>query len=111
MKNEYTMPMVETAVAVVTPSTTSARITKGSVCAGKAMMKLLSTVDLVWRTTLLRSSLRLRYQTTRHSIMPSTALGTRPPMNNEVIDTLVTEPIVISTRLGDRKSTRLNSSH
>src|SRR3546814_3725211 len=85
------MPMVETSVAVATPSTTAARITKGSVSAGKAMMKLLSTVDLVWRTTLLRSSLRLRYQTTRHSIMPSTALGTRPPMNNEVIDTLRSE--------------------
>ncbi|MDT4860700.1 hypothetical protein FQZ97_952750 [compost metagenome] len=38
---EYTMPMVDTSVAVATPSTTAARITKGSSTAGSATISSL----------------------------------------------------------------------
>ena len=37
--NEYTMPIVDTSVAVATPSTTAKRITNGSSSAGSAATK------------------------------------------------------------------------
>ncbi|MNT93767.1 hypothetical protein D3C72_2353160 [compost metagenome] len=52
------MPMVETSVAVATPSTTAARITKGRATAGSAIMKKRPISLKVKRCTRLRSSLR-----------------------------------------------------
>ena len=43
---------------------------------------------------------RERYQLTTTSATAATAAGSSPPVNSAVIDTLVTEPMVISTRLG-----------
>ena len=47
-----------------------------------------------------RSSPRLRHHTTRHRIAPTTTPGSSPPVNKAAIETPVTEPTVISTRLG-----------
>ena len=38
--------------------------------------------------------------TTAQSTRPSTAAGSKPPVNSAAIETPVTEPMVISTRLG-----------
>ena len=46
------------------------------------------------------SSLRDRHHATTTSDSAATAAGSRPPVNSAAIDTLVTEPMVISTRLG-----------
>ena len=43
---------------------------------------------------------RERYQLTTSNATAATAAGSSPPVNSAVIDTLVTEPMVISTRLG-----------
>ncbi len=94
------MPMVETSVAVATPSTTAARITNGSASAGSATRRLRPICDQPARSTLLRSSRRYRNRTTKPSATASTTPGSRPPVNRAAIDTPVTEPMVISTRLG-----------
>ena len=47
-----------------------------------------------------RSARRERNQATTTSPSAATAAGTRPPVNRAAIEMLVTEPIVISTRLG-----------
>ncbi len=52
------MPMVETSVAVATPSTTAARITNGSASAGRAMTNDRMTSPPLARLTWLRSSPR-----------------------------------------------------
>ena len=54
------MPMVETSVAVATPSTTAARITKGKASAGRAMTKSRNTDAQGARTTAARFSCRAR---------------------------------------------------
>ena len=46
------------------------------------------------------SSLRARNQATTTRPSAATNAGSRPPVNSATIDILVTEPIVISTRLG-----------
>ncbi len=92
--------MVETSVAVATPSTTAARITNGSASAGNAIANSFRFWRHGVRGTPLRSSPRLRHPTTVHRIRPSTSAGSRPPVNSAAIDTPVTEPMVISTRLG-----------
>jgi len=45
------MPMVETSVAVATPSTTAARITNGKAMAGSAMRRLRPISRLLARVT------------------------------------------------------------
>ena len=50
--------MVDTSVAVATPSTTAARMMKGSAIAGNATSKVRPTVRLSARVTPLKSSLR-----------------------------------------------------
>ena len=52
------MPIVETSVAVATPSTTAARITKGRAIAGNAIRKARPISRLVARLTCDRSSPR-----------------------------------------------------
>ena len=91
------MPMVDTSVAVATPSTTAARITTGSASAGKAITAARPASPQVARRTWLRSSPRNRRATTKHSPTASTMPGTRPPVNRAAIETPVTEPMVIST--------------
>jgi hypothetical protein len=91
------MRMVETSVAVATPSTTAARMTKGSAIAGAAIRQSLPISRLEYFVTWLRSSPRLRHQTTKQSAMPSTTAGSMPPVNRAAIETPVTEPMVIST--------------
>ncbi|MET4762454.1 hypothetical protein ABH975_005535 [Bradyrhizobium ottawaense] len=94
------MPMVETSVAVATPSTTAARMTKGSAIAGIAMTKARPISLPVARFTCDRSSPRYRHQTTAQRPMASTMPGSSPPVNNAAIDTPVTEPMVIKTSDG-----------
>ena len=46
------------------------------------------------------SSLRERHQATATSAKAATKAGNNPPVNNAEIDTFVTDPMVISTKLG-----------
>src|ERR1700710_54680 len=57
------MPMVETSVAVATPSITAARMTNGKAMAGSAMTKARPISRAEDFVTCDRSSLRLRRQT------------------------------------------------
>ena len=95
------MPMVETSVAVATPSTTAARITKGSASAGSAMTKVRPISRQVarrtWRQVL--AAIAPPDDATQ-SISPSTTPGSRPPVKSAAIETPVTEPMVMRTRLG-----------
>ncbi len=92
--------MVETSVAVATPSTTAPRIRKGSASAGKATTRLRAITAAGARAGTARSLLRARFQTTAHSTSPTTKPGSNPPVNRAAIDTPVTEPMVIRIRLG-----------
>ena len=94
------MPMVETSVAVATPSTTAARMTKGSASAGRAITRSLRISAFGARRAEDVSSARRRHATTAHSPTASTRPGSNPPVNNDAIDTPVTEPMVISTMEG-----------
>ena len=96
------MPMVETSVAVATPSTTAARITNGSASAGSAITNAASRPRAPLRARHVRRSSLASSATTRrrNSASASTSAGNRPPVNSAAIDTPVTEPMVISTRLG-----------
>jgi len=75
-------------------------MTKGSAKAGRATTKVRAISAPLARLTWLRSSLRYRHHTRADSVMASTMPGKRPPVNNAEIETPVTEPIVIRTRLG-----------
>ena len=92
--------MVETSVAVATPSITAARITNGSTIAGSAASRVEPISRGEGRLNRDRSSPRLRHHTTRQRMAPTTSPGSSPPVNNAAIETPVTEPTVISTRLG-----------
>src|SRR4051812_9227611 len=96
----YTTPTVETSVAVATPSITAARITNGSVSPGIAMTNVRTISDTGARGPPPGSMWRGRDQPPTTSAPAATAAGNSPPVNSAVIDTLVTEPMVISTRLG-----------
>src|SRR5471032_1492139 len=94
------MPMVETSVAVATPSTTAVRMMIGSASAGSATISALPmSVRLVFFTPLM-SSWRVWYRTTAPISSKPTKAGIRPPTNKAVIDTPVTDPTVINTMLG-----------
>src|ERR1700742_1094346 len=75
-------------------------MTKGSASAGRAVIKVRPTSFALARLTWLRSSRRYRHQTSVDSVIASTTPGSRPPVNSAEIETPVTEPMVISTRLG-----------
>ena len=92
--------MVETSVAVAMPSTTAKRMTKGRISAGSAMAKVRPISPRPARRTAERSSPRERHQATAASANASTNAGRRPPVNKAAIDTPVTEPMVMRTRLG-----------
>ncbi len=92
--------MVETSVAVAMPSTTAARMTKGSTSAGSAMTQARPTWRGEARLTPERSSPRERSQATATSASASTSAGKSPPVKSAAIEMPVTEPMVISTRLG-----------
>ena len=94
------MPMVETSVAVATPSITELRMTNGRASAGSAITKLQPISRRPARGGSGRVSLRERHHTTAQSASPSTAPGSRPPVNSAAIDMPVTEPSVIRMRLG-----------
>src|SRR5262249_47259954 len=64
---EYAMRIVETSVAVATPSTPAARIKNGSARAGSATTKLQAISRVVARLTLLRSSPRYLQRITKHN--------------------------------------------
>ena len=93
--------MVETSVAVATPSTTAARITNGSTSAGSAIRKVRAISRLPARGGP-RPDPRCGSASARRSRAgtPSTTPGSSPPVNSAAIDTPVTEPMVMSTRLG-----------
>src|SRR6516164_2241691 len=96
----YTTPMVDTSVAVATPSTTADRMTNRSAMAGNANKNARAISARVARTTFVTSSRRLFAQTTAANAIAPTIAGTNPLVNSEAIETPVTEPIVISTTLG-----------
>ena len=91
--------MVETSVAVATPSMTELRMTKGS---ASAAGRSAGSADLRFpaRAGRGRVSARDRHHTTAQSATPSTAPGNRPPVNSAAIDIPVTEPRVMRMRLG-----------
>ena len=76
------------------------RMTKGSVRPGAAIRKVFQITDAGARTRPVTSSDRARHQATMTRASAATKAGSRPPVNKAEIDTFVTEPIVISTRLG-----------
>src|SRR5215472_14076347 len=94
------MPIVDTSVAVATPSTTAARIKNGSARAGSATTKLRAISRVVARLTLLRSSPRYLQRITKHNKHASTTAGKSPPVKSAAIETPVTEPMVMRTKLG-----------
>ena len=94
------MPMVDTSVAVATPSTTAARIRNGSAIPGAAITAHIAITRGLARVTPVRSSVRDRHHTTTHKASASTSAGSSPPVNSAAIDTLHTEPMVISTSDG-----------
>ena len=94
------MPMVETSVAVATPSTTAARISSGSSSAGMASTRRRPISRGVARRADELSSRRERHQASPTSTAATTRAGSKPPANKAEIETPVTEPIMISTRLG-----------
>src|SRR5258706_6492997 len=92
--------MVDTSVAVATPSTTAARIKNGSAMPGSAMSAATAICDGVARLTFDKSSLRERHHTTTQRASASTSAGNRPPVNRAAMETFATEPMVMSTRDG-----------
>ena len=94
------MPIVETSVAVATPSITALRMTKGSSRAGSATRKARPISRPGARFDCETSARRERYQTSAHSMSPMTSAGRRPPWNSAAIETPVTEPIAMRMRLG-----------
>src|SRR6185369_8128413 len=94
------MPIVDTSVAVATPSTTAARMMNGSAIAGAAITKPQAIDFAAGRLTALVSSPRARHHTTTPSASPITMAGTTPPANSAAIETLAVAPTVMSTRLG-----------
>ncbi len=94
------MPIVETSVAVATPSITAARMTNGKAMAGSAMTKARAISRAGAFVTCDKSSPRLRRQTTTQRTAPTTRPGSSPPVKRAAMDTPVTDPTVISTRLG-----------
>ena len=90
--------MVETSVAVATPRTTAVRMTKGSSSAGSATTRVrrICVPEALAPT----ASPRERRQATRPRARASTRPGTRPPVNRAEMETPVTEPMVMSTKLG-----------
>src|SRR5215470_15063268 len=81
------MPIVDTSVAVATPSTTAARIKNGSARAGSATTKLRAISRVVARLTLLRSSPRYLQRITKHNKHASTTAGKSPPVKSAAIET------------------------
>src|ERR1700689_2469646 len=96
----YTTPTVDTSVAVAMPRTTKKRITKGSVRPGTAIRNVRSITPAEARTRSPTSSDRERHHATTTRAIAATNAGNRPPVNNAEIETFVTDPMVISTRLG-----------
>ena len=92
--------MVETSVAVATPSITAPRMTKGSNSAGSAIKKARQISRPVARLDCDMSAPRERYQTSAHSMSPMTRAGNRPPWNSAAIEMPVTEPMAMRMRLG-----------
>ena len=86
-----------TSVAVATPSTTAVRITNGSSSAGIATTKVRHTTRPGARAT----ATSFARTAARRAIDASTSArnnpGSSPAVNSPAIDTLVTDPITIST--------------
>ena len=92
--------MVETSVAVANPPITAPRMTKGSSKAGMAMKKVRPTSRAGARTTPAKRSLPAARRATRASTKAKKMPGIKPAVNSPAMDTLVTEPITISTMEG-----------
>ena len=73
------MAMVETSVAVATPSITAVRMTNGNKSAGSAMRKARPISRPLARLDDETSARRERYQTSAHSMRPTTSAGSSPP--------------------------------
>ncbi len=93
-------PTVDTSVAVAMPSTTAARMRKGKASAGRAMTKARNICRGVARRTPVRLSPRVRKPATMTRASAPTSAGSSPPVKSAAIDTPVTEPMVMRTRLG-----------
>src|SRR5882757_2247292 len=92
--------MVETSVAVATPSTTAARMATGNAKAGSATKNFLPIVLTLGRATPSRLSPRDFQKITTARQPASNNAGIMPAEKSAAMETPVTEPIVISTRLG-----------
>src|SRR6516162_8274456 len=79
---------------------TAARITNGKVRPGTAITKVRAISISGARVPAPVSSRRARNQATTTRPSAATNAGNKPPVNSATIEMLVTEPIVISTRLG-----------
>src|SRR6185312_3348213 len=75
-------------------------MTKGNVRPGTAITNVRSICEAGARVPPVESVRRERYQHTTTRLIAATAAGSNPPLNSAEIETLVTEPMVISTRLG-----------
>src|SRR3954462_62040 len=91
--------MVDTSVAVAIPSTTALRMTSGSSSAGRATTKLRPICAAVGAATAAVAG-AARQRATPPSAADRTSAGNGPPVNSAATETSVTDPIVISTRLG-----------
>src|SRR5262245_1347408 len=82
------------------PRTTKHRMTNGSVRPGTAIRNVRSINDAGARAVPDVSSVRDRHQATTTRPRAATNAGNSPPVKSAEIETFVTDPIVISTRLG-----------
>ena len=95
------MPIVETSVAVATPSITAARMMNGQ--GDRRNRDQESLADLASRGAAHARQILRHDSATRPvppSVSPSTTPGSMPPVNSAAIETPVTEPMVISTSEG-----------
>ena len=92
--------MVLTSVAVATPSTTAERMTKGSSKAGMATRKPRQTTRAGVRGTATWFSRMAARRAIQARTKARKRPGRRPAVNSPAMETLVTEPITISTMEG-----------
>src|SRR5205814_2790652 len=96
----YRIPIVETSVAVATPSTTAQRIRNGSNKAGSAIRTARPIAAGRVRGLAGTVSPRTLMNVSNARTAANTTAGMRPAAKRLAIDMPVTEPKVIRTRLG-----------
>ena len=94
------MPMVETSVAVAIPPITAPSTRNGSSSAGTAMKNFRRIAAAAGRAAPRSRSWPDRTKTMAAMEKAATAAGSSPPVNSAAMDTPVTDPMMITTRLG-----------